>query len=517
MWLTGVLCVLAAGAAAQSPAEESGKRNDAARRAAIAHEGRFDYTWRRNPWLDGANAAGIRQDSVSRSYAAVCLRKENGSLADPSASDDSWNAGASTRSIRHFDKVSFAGGFAYDYFDGRNMCGSMLTQPGYYPVDVLEFTPGRKVRETYAFTGAVATVLGKRWTGGLKADFMARNYAKRKDLRHKNTRLDFELSPGVMYRAGRLAVGAAYIVGVDREKLEAEEIGNTAESYKAFFDRGLRFGSLRLWQSNDLHLTTSGVSGFPLRQTTQGASLTLQCGPLFLDAAYRNRRGETGERGITWHEFLTDRVTVRGVLSLGRDGERHYVRAGARWESQSMDENILTVETVGGVATPQLHGSTPAFGRKSLDLHAEWEWAAQRTDLRAGVGYERMNRRSTLMYPQIEGQRLHCVTVHASLVQRLGFWELSAEAGYRKGAFDEYSRQYDSPSAPGAYPERLTEWYDRENEYLTADRLTAGLGLRRNIRRFWVEIAARWEHGFGLKYLAGADRVRAEIGAGYNF
>ena len=112
-----------------------------------AAQERFDYVFRRNPWNGGPNAAGIRQDSLSRSYAEIYFTKENGGMTGHSSSDDSWNAGARTESVRHLKKVSFAGGFGYDYFDGRNMCGSMFTEPGYYPVDILEFTPGRKIRE----------------------------------------------------------------------------------------------------------------------------------------------------------------------------------------------------------------------------------------------------------------------------------------------------------------------------------------------------------------------------------
>lgn len=153
-----------------------------------AAQERFDYVFRRNPWNGGPNAAGIRQDSLSRSYAEIYFTKETGGMTGHSSSDDSWNAGARTESVRHLKKVSFAGGFGYDYFDGRNMCGSMFTQPGYYPVDILEFTPGRKIREDYSFMGGVSAVLGRRWTGGLRVEFEAQNYAKRKDLRHKNTR-----------------------------------------------------------------------------------------------------------------------------------------------------------------------------------------------------------------------------------------------------------------------------------------------------------------------------------------
>ena len=125
-----------------------------------AAQERFDYVFRRNPWNGGPNAAGIRQDSLSRSYAEIYFTKENGGMTGHSSSDDSWNAGARTESVRHLKKVSFAGGFGYDYFDGRNMCGSMFTEPGYYPVDILEFTPGRKIREDYTFTGGVRPCWG---------------------------------------------------------------------------------------------------------------------------------------------------------------------------------------------------------------------------------------------------------------------------------------------------------------------------------------------------------------------
>lgn len=482
-----------------------------------AAQERFDYVSRRNPWNGGVNAAGIRQDSLSRSYAEAYFTKENGGMADHSASDDSWNAGARTASIRHFDKVSFAGSFNYDYFDGRNMCGSMFTVPGYYPMDILEFTPGRKVREDYAFTGGVSAVLGGRWTGGLKVAFEAQNYAKRKDLRHKNTRLDFEFSPGVMYRAGRFAVGAAYIVGTNSEKLEAEEIGSSPDSYQAFFDRGLRYGSLQLWESSDMHLTTSGVSGFPVRENTQGAGIQLQYGAFYADVAYRNRQGETGERGMIWHAFETHVVTANAALSLGREGRRHFVRVDVEWQNLRNRENIITIENVNGVSIPHIHGSTPTFGRKGLDLSGEYEFVTPTTDLRAGIAYSLLNRESTLMYPYVMGQELHYTQVYASLIRTFGRWELTLGADFRTGGFGERAKRFETAETPGDYPGRLTDYYNYENEYLTADRLGAALGLRCNIKRFYVDISARYEHGFGLEYVAQPNRVAATVRAGYNF
>ncbi len=483
---------------------------------AVAAQGRFERVARRNPWNGGVVAAGLRQDTLSRSFAEVYFVKENGGLIDRSSSDDSWNAGARTASIRHFEKVSFSGGFSYDYFDGRNMCGSIFSVPGLYPVDILEFTPGRKVRETYAFDGALSAVLGERWTGGLKVGFEASNYAKRKDLRHKNMRLDFEFAPGVMYHAGRFAVGAAYIVGVDREKIEAEEIGASADSYMAFFDRGLRFGSLQLWQSNDLHLTTAGVTGFPVKQTTQGAALALQFGPWFAEAAYRNRVGRTGER-VAWHEFRTHDLRADVGWRLSCTDACHDVRLRVEWESLDNRENIITYQTVNGVANPQLHGSVPIFGRRRLDMQAAYEWTTARTDLRAGVSGTCLNRESTLMFPYVRGQRLCHASLWADWTQTFGRWELNLAADFRTGDFRERQSRLETSAEPGDYPVRLTDYYDYENEFLAADRLGAGVGVRRHIRRFYIDLSARYERGFGLRVVERPDRVRAMLCVGYDF
>ncbi len=53
--------------------------DDNCRLCAAAQE-RFDYIFRRNPWNGGPNAAGIRQDSLSRSYAEIYFTKETGGM-----------------------------------------------------------------------------------------------------------------------------------------------------------------------------------------------------------------------------------------------------------------------------------------------------------------------------------------------------------------------------------------------------------------------------------------------------
>lgn len=480
---------------------------------------RFDYVERRNPWNASPNAAGIRLDTLSRSYAEIFFVKENGGFTNYSSSNDSWTAGARTESIRHFDKVSFAGRFEYDYFDGRNMCGSMFVTPGYYPVDILEFTPGRKIMENYAFTGTVSARLGEGWTGGLKIDFAARNYAKRKDLRHKNTRMDFSFSPGVLYRRGSLAVGAAYLFGKNSETVKASENGFAPESYEAFFDKGLAFGVLEKWDGSGIHLNESnaGVSGFPVRELVQGFSAEVQYGAFFAEVTYRDRSGKSGEKETFWHEFSASAVEARAALALRSESYSHFIRLNLDWESLDNEENILRRESVDGVTTVLYFGSVPIFGRRSVSAGGEYELRSQRVDLRAGAAWEKLARRSTLRFPSVREQEMRAFSLFARAVITLGRWELSAAADWRKGGSSESAYELDTTLEPGAYPLQLTDYYRYATEYFTASRLGGELGLRRNIKRFYVDLSARYEHGFDLEFIPEANRVRAVVSVGYNF
>ncbi len=483
----------------------------------VGNSDRFDYILRRNAWSEGVHATGILRDTVSRSYAEIFLRKDNGGFVDLSSSDDSWNAGVTTSSVRHFEKVSFSGSFSYDYFDGRHMCGSMFVRPGFYPVDILEFTPGRKVKETYAFTGNVAAPLAEHWAVGLDIDFTANNYAKRKDLRHKNIRLDFDIAPGVMYRNGEFAVAAAYLLHLDREKVEAEQVGASVEGYKAFFDRGLRFGSLQLWESNDLHLTTPGVQGFPLKQTLHGVSVAAEYGALYGDVEYRTGSGNSGERDIIWHEFDTDKVDARMVLHLSSSSFQHFLRGRVGWSKVRNRENILSFENIEGVSRPVNHGSVPVFEGRRLETGAEYELKDERNDLRLAGQYVFTNRSSFLMYPYAKGQRLHYTVLTADYLRTLGHWELSVNMMVRTGGCRDTESLFEEPATPGTYPGRLTDFYNAENEYATANRMGLGASLRRNIHRFYIDLSVNWEHGFNLHYLPEANRESVMLRVGYNF
>ena len=90
----------------------------------------YEQVLRRNFWNESQNVAGIRQDSLSRSYAELSGGYEAGGFRDSWQPENAWNAGAVTASIRHLERISFKGAFSFRQWEGYGMCGSMFIDPG---------------------------------------------------------------------------------------------------------------------------------------------------------------------------------------------------------------------------------------------------------------------------------------------------------------------------------------------------------------------------------------------------
>ena len=91
----------------------------------------YQQMLRGNFWNESDNITGIRQDTVSRSYAELYGTYEGGGFRDTWQAPRGWSAGASTASIRHLEKMSLKGAFAFTQTEGYSMCGSMFITPGY--------------------------------------------------------------------------------------------------------------------------------------------------------------------------------------------------------------------------------------------------------------------------------------------------------------------------------------------------------------------------------------------------
>lgn len=478
----------------------------------------FESVYRRNLWNGSSNVAGIRQDTVSRSFAELHGGYEAGEFRDSWQARKSWHAGAVTRSIRHLDRISLAGSFSFDQTEGYGMCGSMFISPGYYPVDVLEFTPGRKTLQTYAFDGGLAYEVNDVWTIGAKADFESANMAKRKDLRHINWKLDLTLSPGVTAHVGDFVLGVSAVFRKTSETINAVQIGTAESSYHAFFDKGLMYGIEQVWTGSGVHLNESGVNRLPVKEFHYGGSAQIQYKGLYADFDYMHAGGSVGEKEYIWFGFKGPQYAADVRYKMVRPASEHYFRLHYSHRVQDMDERVLEKVSGNGVTTVIDHGENRIYSREMIALSPEYEYVAEILELKAVAGLEWENGMTSQVYPYIYTQSLMTMYADTDVLLHLGDFDLGAKLGYASGKVSETERTASKDQQVQTVPFRLKEWYDVRMEYRTAPRMSAGLSLRYNfLNGMYVEGACDWMHGFDLKYLDGANRICTDLRVGYTF
>lgn len=478
----------------------------------------YEEVLRDNFWNDSRNITGVRQSKLSGSYAELSAGYEGGGFRDTWQAAQGWNAGAVTASIQHLKKISLKGSFSFIQTEGYDMCGSMFIKPGYYPVDVLEFTPGRKTLQTYAFDGGLVYDVDARWRIGAMMDFESANIAKRKDLRHSNWRLDMTVAPGFMYHKRNFAIGANYLFRKTSESIEAEQIGISESSYYAFLDKGLMYGVYSIWTGSGLHLDEAGVEGFPVKEFSNGAALQMQYKGLFAEVEYLRTWGSIGEKEYIWFRFPGNEVNVRAGYKHFAWNRVHYARLNFNWRGRELHESVLEKVPVGGVTTVIDHGSNMISQESSWTLRPEYEYISEKVEVLASAKVEGQNKVTSQMYPYVAAQSLLTYGTDVKATVHWGMFSLSPKVGYSAGSVKDENWLTGDDSGVQTSPHRLQEWYDRHIEYVTAHRLNAGLSLRCTFEEgIYIEASGTWTHAFALKHTAAPNRFGATLKIGYNF
>ena len=478
----------------------------------------YDIIERRNSWNAGENVTGIRMDSISSSYAELYGKNNHGDFYHSYEAEKSWNAGAIAKSITHLKGYSLTGSFSFNHTSGKDMSGSMFIQPGFYPVDILEFTPGRKNLQRYAFMGGIASDIAPNWRLGGKIDFAASNYSKRKDLRHTNYRLDLKVAPSVMYHSGDLAIGFSYMFSKNSESVKAEVIGTTENSYNAFLDKGLMYGAYEAWDGSGIHLSESGINGFPIKELSNGGALQLQWKRFYGDIEYTYSSGSAGERDAIWFKFPTHRIASHLSYHFKQGKKEHFLRLNLQWSHLVNNENVINKETVNGITTTYINGSNRIFERDAFSVHPEYEFISPRTEVRLGTHISTFKRLTTQMYLYVASEKMLCTQTYVSSVFHIGKFDLKAAASFAIGNSTEKSRVITTDTEPGDPPYRLTDYYNLQNEYATAPQATLRLGLRYHFNHgIYAEVQGSYTRGFNLHYIDGSSRWNETIKLGYTF
>ncbi|MBR1872918.1 MAG: hypothetical protein IJ795_06910 [Bacteroidales bacterium] len=493
------------------------------------------YDW--EAWRGSRNIAGL--DTPSSSPRAAIAGKQASSSAEltggfasggfrsASEAQQLWSVGAAAQTEVHLPNLILTGDFSFNLQSGADMMGSMFVHPGYYPIDVLEFTPGRKILQTYGLSGGFAWKNGSRWTPGGTLHFEGSNYAKRKDIRHTTYRQELEVVPSVAFSGDGFTLGASYIFSKTSEFITAEQIGSaTAESYYAFLDKGLMYGTYQVWNGSGIHLAEAGVDRLPVKEFSHGFALQAEVGNfLFGELEYIRSHGEIGEKGYTWFRFPGASMAGRLQYTLHRPRAVHVFGARVDWMRQENDETVMEKVTDGGVTTPREYGSNRIFERRNLSGGPFYKYFGKGgLEISAEAVFTKAIDRSTLMYPFLDRDESTVMLVSAEARIPIGHFEIKAGllGGNKIGEHSDVVSSDNENLGVITEPFRMKEWWDREQEVTDATRFGGTLGLRYNFTiakryKLYVSAECTFMHAIGIVLLPGANRQASLLTIGYEF
>lgn len=492
------------------------------------------YNW--EAWRMGRNIAGLAASSsprgevsarIERSNAELAAGVETGGYRSLSEAQTLWSGGVTADTEVHYKDMLLIGDFSFRVSGGEAMCGSMFINPGHYPIDILEFTPGGKTLQSYGLGGGIAWRNGSCFIPGCTFRFGGSNYSKRKDLRHTTYNQELEIVPSLIYDGDGIVLGVSGIFGKDSEFVQAEQIGSaTADSYYAFLDKGLRYGTYRVWDGNGVHLSESGVDRLPVRQYSYGVALQAELGAsLYADVEYVRTSGEVGEKGYSWFRFPGGSVATKLVWSLHRPSGVHVFKASYDWRRQETYETVIDRVNSGGVTTPVECGYNRIFERRCFSTGSAYDfYASGGAELHSELLIIKEKKRSTLMYPFIDLDQVTLLRLGVDGMLPLGNLELSGgmSVGCKIGEHIHYIGNIEPELGVVSEPYRLSNWFDCEQELTDAPFVSVALGLLYNFTiagRFnmYAGVDYKVVHAFGVKLLPGCWRHVVQIKLGYDF
>ena len=476
----------------------------------------FERVLQENLWNYGIGASGIREGSLSTGEATLSGTLTKGGFRNAAEGEDQWSVGAQTHAVRHLDKFSMAGGFGFTQMQGNGMCGPMSIHPGYYPIEVWEFTPGKKTLQSYLVDGAIAVDLSDQFRLGGHFTMDSENYSKRKDVRHTNYRLDLECAGGLMWHLDGFALELDAILGKNSESIFAEQVGTAVSSYPAFLDKGQMYGVYELWNGSGIHLSEAGVSGLPIREMVYGAALEAGYGKsLFASLQYRHSSGRAGEKEYIWFEFPGNRLD--GILAARFGG--HTARLAFQAYSQTNNESVIDKTTSGGITTITRYGTNRILQRDEISLTPSYEYDSDLFMVRAYLEIKEQISSASQMYPYVFEQSLKSVMGGFTGRLNVGSFEFQAGLSGGRGWMDERERKV-VEIITGNKPERYAEGYAWMAEYNTIPRLGASLEARwypKNGTAF-IGLAGDTFQALGaVSALPGANRTELKLTTGIEF
>jgi len=284
-----------------------------------------------NPWLGTANAAGLSGNSVFlndtlRSFNDAYLK---GTIAAGGMKNiyDPETGLCANLGIDSYMKLgrTFLHGrvdFKYDYGTAYRWRG--MVNPYEMPFMMADSIPGSISNEIYSLEAGIGIPLKNGWSVGVDAAYDASILAKHKDLRNKNTYMEFDITPGVAYSGRNFQFGLNLGYLRNTENIEYKQVDGSTEKYL--------FDLYGMWLYKSTGFTSAEQKRYKLRNEYYGG---FQIGAsagivrIFNDFEVRYTDASQTENGYNNLRYGdVSKLTYSDDLSLFV-GMRHRVRISA--------------------------------------------------------------------------------------------------------------------------------------------------------------------------------------------
>ena len=456
-------------------------------------------------WLTSTNAAALtRFSSQNIAEAEASLTIGNGGLVDYNGSDKIVSANIGIESFYRLGRrVVVYGDISYVNWTGWHMTGSaFLPLNARHPFDIVEATTeneGRKHSDIYHLKGGCGVDVYNGISLGAYVDYTAGNYAKYKDLRHKNKLMDLSASVSAYAPVTDwLSLGAAYIYHRQSESVDFGTYGKSEKVYKSLIDYGAFMGREEQFGNEGF---TDKAREMPLFEDGHGGIFQLEVTPfsiyqmpvtLYGSIGFSHGSGYYGRRSpytVTLTDHDRDILDIQGRISMSGSKSRFYLDLSYAKEKVHNNAETYRELTNDNGATYYEYFDAVETGDKqwkdfALSANALLGMHGEMPTWRLGIAYKWHERNiSSYLYPFYRHQLLSNNTVEISatrnIICRKGVWSVSINGSYQKGSGEPFlDGAFVTPSNLQELPSVMETFLNQEYRYFTAPQYTIGAGVK---------------------------------------
>ena len=466
-----------------------------------AQQYRIDYIQGSLPWLSTDNPAALTTLNIPHvSEGRVGLTSENGGFHDFRQPQSALTLAADVESYyRIMPRMVGYGRMAYQNSSLHHVAGSAFMDSQHMPFDIVEDSltnEGNAHRDVYNIIGGLSYSLHPHLAIGAQLDFKAANYAKYKDLRHKNTLTDINVKAGLFIPTTFISIGANAYYRRTIEGVTFSIYGSEDKIYRSLIDYGILTGEIETFgeqgytEKGEEHPLVSEQKGFSVQM---GMATADSCLTWTNEFAYRSREGYYGrdsEYDIVYSRHDGNIYKASSILALHEHANIHQLRFSLGIENlRNLASTYRTIQDTQTTAhyyeyyTP-VKTANKVWADYTIGYNGYLSVNGNVPRWQLSAAYGHSQREQTIYYyPYSRHQLLSANTLSATVLRNISIHEgtlgIKGSLAYRWGNGDIYDDlTLATPSDKQREPDTMTEYQLRDYHSFTAPQYTAGIALR---------------------------------------